>query len=183
LYRIRSRKVRIGQTRLRYVKYAVLAVLVILMPLLVRDTYGVGDPWFCKLVCPAGTLEAALPLMALNASLRDAAGWLFAWKLALLAATVASSVVVYRPFCRFVCPLGAIYGLFNRISFVQLTLNENTCTHCGACAAVCKMGVDPSVHATDPECIRCSDCVAVCPVHALSLGLPSVQPQRTTVTD
>jgi len=62
-------------------------------------------------------------------------------------------------------------------------LNEHTCTHCGACAAVCRMGVDPSVHPTDPECIRCSDCVAVCPVHALSLGLPSVQPQRTTVTD
>ncbi len=52
------------------------------------------------------------------------AGWLFAWKLTLLATTVASSVVVYRPFCRFVCPLGAIYGLLNRISFVQLTFKE-----------------------------------------------------------
>jgi len=133
LYRIRSRKVRIGPTRLRYLKYAVLAILVVLMPLLVRDRFGVGDPWFCKLICPAGTLEAALPLLALNASLRDAAGWLFVWKASILVATVVASVVVYRPFCRFVCPLGAIYGLFNRISFVQLTLNEDTCTHCGVC--------------------------------------------------
>ncbi len=183
LYRIRSRKVRIGPTPLRCLKYAVLAVLVILMPLLTRDVFGVGDPWFCKLVCPAGTLEAAVPLMALNASLRGAAGWLFAWKLTLLTATIVSSVVIYRPFCRFVCPLGAIYGLFNRLSFVQLTFKEDTCTHCGACTAVCKMGVDPSVSATDPECIRCGDCVAVCPVHALSLGLPPVQRQRTTITD
>jgi polyferredoxin len=183
LYRIHSRKVRVGPTPLRYLKYAVLIILVILMPLLIRDVFGVGDPWFCKLVCPAGTLEAALPLMALNASLRGAAGWLFAWKLTLLAATVASSVVIYRPFCRFVCPLGAIYGLLNRISFVQLTFKESTCTHCGACKAVCRMGVDPSVSTTDPECIRCGDCVAICPVHALSLGMPSSQPKKSPVTD
>jgi ferredoxin-type protein NapH len=178
LYRIRSRKVRIGPTPLRFLKYAMLAVLVIAMPLLVRDRFGIGDPWFCKLVCPAGTLEAAVPLLALNASLRSAAGWLFAWKAALLAVTVTASVVVYRPFCRFVCPLGAIYGLFNRVSFVQLTCDHIVCTDCGACADVCKVGVDPSVQATDPECIRCGDCVTVCPVHALELGLPSIQRQR-----
>jgi ferredoxin-type protein NapH len=178
LYRIRSRKVRIGPTPLRFLKYAMLAVLVIAMPLLVRDRFGIGDPWFCKLVCPAGTLEAAVPLLALNASLRSAAGWLFAWKAALLAVTVTASVVVCRPFCRFVCPLGAIYGLLNRISFVQLTCDHTVCTDCGACADVCKVGVDPSVQATDPECIRCGDCVTVCPVHALELGLPSIQRQR-----
>jgi polyferredoxin len=96
---------------------------------------------------------------------------------------VVVSVVAYRPFCRFVCPLGAIYGLLNRISFVQLTLNEDICTHCGVCTDVCKMGVDPSVDATDPECIRCNDCVAVCPVHALSLGLPFGQRKQRATTD
>ncbi|HOV51232.1 MAG TPA: 4Fe-4S binding protein, partial [Candidatus Cryosericum sp.] len=57
LYRVPSRKVRIGPTRLRFLKYAVLAVLVIAMPILLRSG-AVGTPWFCKLVCPAGTLEA-----------------------------------------------------------------------------------------------------------------------------
>jgi polyferredoxin len=183
LYRIRSRKVRIGPTPLRFLKYVVLGVLVIAMPLLVRDRYGIGDPWFCKLVCPAGTLEAAVPLLALDASLRSAIGWLFGWKAALLAATVVASVVVFRPFCRFVCPLGAVYGLLNRISLVQLTCNHRTCISCGKCADVCKLGVDPSVHAGDPECIRCSDCVAVCPVHALTLGLPAARSTKTTIPD
>lgn len=173
LYRIHSHKVHIGPTRLRYLKYAILVVLVILMPMLIRDSYGVGDPWFCKLVCPAGTLEAALPLMAVDASLRGAAGWLFLWKLSLLAGTVAASVVIYRPFCRFVCPLGAVYGVFNPVSVVQLSLDKTKCTHCGMCAAVCKMGVDPSVNPTSAECIRCGDCVAVCPEDALALGLPA----------
>ncbi len=172
LYRIHSRKVHIGPTRLRYLKYAVLVILVILMPMLVRDQYGIGDPWFCKLVCPAGTLEAALPLMAVDASLRGAAGWLFLWKLTVLGGTIAASVVIYRPFCRFVCPLGAIYGMFNRVSVVQLSLEKDKCTRCGKCAAVCKMGVDPSLNPTSAECIRCGDCVAVCQEDALSLGLP-----------
>jgi len=176
LYRIRSRKAHIGPTRLRYVKYAVLAVLVVAMPLLVRDRYGVGDPWFCKLICPAGTLEAALPLLALNESLRSSAGWLFAWKAVVLAATMASSVVVYRPFCRFACPLGAVYGLFNKVSFVQLACDRTACIHCGRCAAVCRMGVDPSVRPADPECVRCGDCTSVCPAHALTLGLPARKP-------
>jgi len=173
LYRIHSRKVRIGPTRLRYLKYAVLAVLVIALPILLRNGAGVGSPWYCKLVCPAGTLEAALPLLALDASLRSAAGWLFVWKLLVLAGTMLTSVFVYRPFCRFVCPLGAIYGLFNRFSWVQLSCDKGTCISCGRCARVCRMGVDPSRDPTSPECIRCGDCVQVCPVDALRLGLPA----------
>ena len=173
LYRIHSRKVRIGPTRLRYLKYAVLAVLVIALPILLRNGAGVGSPWYCKLVCPVGTLEAALPLLALDASLRSAAGWLFVWKLLVLAGTMLTSVFVYRPFCRFVCPLGAIYGLFNRFSWVQLSCDKGTCISCGRCARVCRMGVDPSRDPTSPECIRCGDCVQVCPVDALRLGLPA----------
>ena len=183
LHRIHSRKARIGPTPLRFLKYIVLGVLVIAMPLLVRDRNGIGDPWFCKLVCPAGTLEAAVPLLALNASLRSAVGWLFGWKAGILVLTIVASVVVFRPFCRFVCPLGAIYGLFNRLSFVQLTCNHQTCIKCGKCADVCKLGVDPSVHTDDPECIRCSDCVAVCPVRALELGLPTTRSRKTTGPD
>ena len=183
LYRIRSRKVRVGPTRLRYLKYVVLGVLVIALPVLLRSSAGVGSPWFCKLVCPAGTLEAALPLLALDASLRGAAGLLFAWKLLVLAGTMLTSVFVYRPFCRFVCPLGAVYGLFNRFSWVQLSCDRGRCTSCGRCAEVCRMGVDPSRDPASPECIRCGDCVRACPVQALTLGLPAPRRSRAPARD
>ena len=57
---------------------------------------------------PGGYTQAGVPLVSLNESLRQAAGLLFDWKMLLLAITVISSVFIYRPFCRFICPLGAI---------------------------------------------------------------------------
>ncbi len=49
----------------------------------------------------------------INPTLRAAAGWLFSWKTLLLVAIVLLSIRYYRPFCKYLCPLGALYGLFN----------------------------------------------------------------------
>ena len=155
---------------MRYTKYAVLLFLVILLPMFVRGPYGVGDPWFCKYLCPAGTLEGGIPLLIANESLRAMAGALFSWKAAVLAAVLIFSVLIYRPFCKYLCPLGAIYGLLNRLSFYQLRVDENRCTRCGACERSCGMGVEILKNINSAECIRCGKCKAVCPNGAISSG-------------
>ena len=65
---------------LRYLKYAVLLVMVVLLPLLAVNELGMGDPFFCKYLCPQGVLEGAIPLSLTNAGIRAALGKLFTWK-------------------------------------------------------------------------------------------------------
>lgn len=156
-----------GDAALRYVKYGVLVVFVILLPMYATDIVGQGAPYFCKWICPAGTLEAGWPMVALNEGLRDAVGWLYAWKNVILAVTLAAAVIVYRPFCRYVCPLGAIYGCFNRVSMYRFTWNAETCIQCGKCEKACRMHIDPVKKPNSAECIRCGRCLAVCPTGAL----------------
>lgn len=98
---------RVGEY-LKYIKYLVLLVFVLLLPALLVNEAGLGDPFFCKYICPAGTLEGGVPLLLLNESLREAAGYLLAWKLSLALLIVIASMLVFRPFCRFLCPLGAV---------------------------------------------------------------------------
>ncbi|NLG24275.1 MAG: 4Fe-4S binding protein [Clostridiales bacterium] len=167
-----------GDRALRLLKYAVLAVFVILLPLFFVRPGGASAPFFCQYVCPAGMLEGGLPLVAVNQPLRAAVGWLYAWKGFLLGAVVLLSVVIHRPFCKYLCPLGAIYALANPISLHRLHLNKSACVHCGKCSRACGMGVDPSVRPASTECVRCGDCVAVCPTGALRLGFPARQPHE-----
>jgi polyferredoxin len=155
---------------LRCIKYLLLAAFVIAFPLLTKGDLGVGSPAFCKYICPAGTLTAGLPLTAANPPLRDAIGGLFALKGAVAFAVLLGCLRTYRFFCKFLCPLGAFYGLFNKIAFYQIRLEKERCVHCGACSRVCKMDVDPSRTPASPECIRCGDCVKVCRFSALSAG-------------
>ncbi len=156
-----------GDKLLRKLKYIILVVFVILLPMFLVDILGQGAPYFCKLICPVGTLEGGIPLVLLNHSMRGAIGWLYTWKNVILIITIVLSVIIYRPFCKYLCPLGAIYSVFNPISVFRYRLDKEKCIHCGACAAVCKMQVDPVKNANDLECIRCGNCKKACPVKAI----------------
>ena len=118
---------------LRYLKYAVLLVMVVLLPLLAVNELGMGDPFFCKYLCPQGVLEGALPLSLTNAGIRAALGKLFTWKACILLAVIMGSVVFYRPFCKWLCPLGAFYALLNKVSLFQMRVDTHKCVSCGAC--------------------------------------------------
>lgn len=151
---------------LSYLKYVVLGVFVVLIPLwYVSRHYPV--PAFCKYICPAGTFEGAIGLLAnpVNADKFSMLNILFTRKFVIMVLLFGASVFIYRAFCRFLCPLGAIYGLFAKINLVGVKVEESKCTHCGICVGRCKMDIR---HVGDHECIHCAGCVGVCPTAAIS---------------
>ncbi len=154
---------------LKYLKYVILLVFVILLPLFAVDIVGQGKPWFCKVICPSGTLFGALPLLGANESLRAAAGRLFLWKGFILAAVIVLSVMFYRPFCRYLCPLGAVYGFFNPISLYRYEINEAKCIRCGKCRDACGFSIKTFETPNSQECIRCGMCVGACPTDAIDV--------------
>ena len=151
--------------KLTYLKYVIAVIFVVLLPVYFWWADGVGAPAFCKYICPAGTLEAGLPLLALNENLRSGIGLLFGWKFLLMAVILGACVFIYRPFCRFLCPLGAWYGLFNRLSLFGIRVDAAKCTNCNACVKVCKMDCQK---VGDRECINCGECKKYCPTGAIS---------------
>ncbi|MDE6411713.1 MAG: redoxin domain-containing protein [Clostridia bacterium] len=167
LYKIRTPKLKKSRvTRVfSYLKYVILAVLVIAIPL-AYAVWSTPLPGFCKTICPAGTFGGAV-LMLINPNKADQfanLGPLFTWKFCLMVALIAAAIFIYRFFCRFFCPLGAIYGFFNRIALLGVKVDKDNCIECGKCVAVCKMDVK---RVGDHECINCGECIAVCPTKAI----------------
>jgi polyferredoxin len=175
LHKIPSPKYRVPRV-LRFGKFFFLAVFVILLPLLAVDEFGAGSTWFCKYVCPAGTLEAGLPMLILQPSLRSGLGFIFLNKLVIMLGFVVWSVVASRPFCRVACPLGAFYALFSRVRMVRLRWDRDNCVRCGACHPVCPMGVKFDESPDDMDCITCMKCMTkACRFDAIYLevgGIP-----------
>lgn len=168
-----------GERGLRFLRFFFLAVFVILLPMTVADAVGVGEPWFCKYICPAGTLEGGIPLVLLNEGLRRAVGFLYTWKLLILAVVLLLSVILFRPFCRYICPLGALYGLFHKVSFCRFKVDEAKCTKCGACQMVCGLDIPVWQKPNSIDCIRCGECKKVCPTGAIT-NMFELKPHKKT---
>ena len=168
LHKIPTKKLSTKKLKpLTYLKYVILAVMVVLLPAIIVSDVGIGDPFFCKYLCPQGVLEGAIPLSAVNAGIRAALGSLFTWKLTVLLTVVVLSVLFFRPFCKWICPLGAFYALLNKVSLFQMKVDKNKCVSCGKCARVCKMDVDVTKTPNHTECIRCGMCISTCPTDAV----------------
>ena len=168
LYKIKTPKLKKNRfTRvLSYFKYVLLVFLVVIVPIL----YGLRNvplPGFCKYVCPAGTIEGAFGLLSNKVNEGELArlGPLFTWKFAIAVSVIVGSVFIFRMFCRFICPLGALYGLFNKFAILGIKLEKPKCVDCGLCISKCKMDIR---EVGDHECINCGECVSVCPTKASS---------------
>ena len=153
-----------AERALRLIKYAVLAAFVVFLPYMGYLRSGAAGLAFCALICPVGVLQAGIPLVVANPALREAAGGLFAWKAALLAAFALAALLAFRPFCKYACPLGAVYSLFNRVALFGVQVDCGKCDSCGKCAASCKMRARA---VNSAECIRCGECASVCPRGAI----------------
>jgi ferredoxin-type protein NapH len=164
VYKLPTPKLRLPN-RFNWTRYVALAVLTVVIPFITRE------PWFCKL-CPAGTLEAGIPVVLLDMGVRHLVGALYWIKLGILAAFLAWMSATRRPFCRWMCPLGALWSPFNPVSSFRLEVDQETCIRCDRCQAVCPVDICVYEDPGSGACIRCLQCVRVCPVDCISVTSP-----------
>jgi len=166
LGRITDRKIRMPHF-LEYGKYAVLVLMVVVLPPLVKE------PFFCTL-CPAGSLEAGIPIVtgawfdvhfgsheifSPSAGILDMIGWWFWFKIGLLVLVIAGAVYIKRPFCRIACPLGALLGLFNRISlFIHPRSDTRDSAHPRYYLKNCPVDIAHPDNVDSSSCIKCREC-------------------------
>lgn len=168
IYKIKSKKISTERYRyLKYLKYLILLIVVWMMPVFFQDEFGATIPYFCKYICPQGILEGGIPLSIANPAIRSSLGNLFILKSTILVVFVVLSIFMYRPFCKFICPLGAFYSIFNKFSFFKYEVKKDKCIDCGKCKKVCDMDVYMKNSQDNLECIRCDKCRKVCPTGAI----------------
>jgi ferredoxin-type protein NapH len=156
---------------LNYGKYLILAFMIFILPAFILDASGLGQVWFCKYLCPAGTLEAAVPLVILKPFLRSSIGSLFFLKLVILIFLLGLMLISRRPFCRTLCPLGGFYALFNKVSALRMQWDSKACTHCEKCFKICPMELKFYEGDNQANCIRCFKCKESCAFGAIRIGV------------
>ena len=137
-----------------FLRYLVLLVFVLAIPFF----YGEGHPLFFCSLCPAGALEAAVPYTATLAVAGEELVWPSLAKTVILLLILIAMFFQWRPWCTLFCPLGAIYGLFNRVSVFFVRFRPQRCDDCDLCRKLCHYRARSERRADDLRCIRCLDC-------------------------
>jgi len=171
LYKFPAPKVDFTQkfSPLKKLKWGVLVLLCLTLPLTALNSLGYGEPWFCKYLCPAGTLEAGITHLFIMPSLFTLVGTTFFIKVFFLLLILMLCIMENRFFCKTLCPLGLIYGIFNKFSLITLTIDKEKCNACGLCQKVCPVKLNPLEGLDSIECIRCLNCLKVCPKKAIKV--------------
>ena len=133
----------------RYLKYAVLAVVVVFSVILGELVFRPYDPWVTWQHLTSVELFSE-----------------FLFGLAILAVSLGASLLYDRFFCKYLCPLGAFVAIPAKAGYFRVTRNAETCIDCGACTRVCPVNIPVAVlpSVTSAECINCNLCVNACPV-------------------
>jgi len=145
-----------------HLRYVVLIGLVLIVPYF----WGIEHPIAICNVCPAGGLEAAVPNIVTQATTGQEITWPNPIKLTVMALFVITIFFAHRPWCQMLCPLGVIFGLFNRASAFFLRFHPTACNSCKICHDKCKFGDQPEKQINASNCIRCLECTK-CPPDAL----------------
>ncbi len=151
LYKAPVKGLRISDTdsRLRYLGYGVLALLLYISYEGVKILMGYPITGFWSIAVAYGR-EAAILLAAATII------------------TLATSIFIYRPWCRFICPLGTILRTFNRFSLLSLRVEPERCKAC-SCTMSCPQGFNTPPASGD--CIRCLSCYFTCRGGGIQLAL------------
>ena len=107
--------------RLSYLKYILFAVFIVAVPF---GFYlgGKRALAFCQYVCPNMPFSNFFMTLATGGAIRPY--MIYNYRFLILAAVILLSVFMFRPFCRFICPLGAFYGLFNKAALLSVKVDD-----------------------------------------------------------
>jgi polyferredoxin len=135
---------------LRYLKYIILLLTLIFAWSTAGLWVSPYDPWstYAHISEGIGTILAESPI-----------------GLILLILTVIGSILYDRFFCKYLCPMGAFYGILSRFSFTKIVRNEDKCINCKICDKKCPVNLQVSNCSVikSPECINCQSCILSCP--------------------
>jgi len=161
IQRIRGRQNLVDLPRIPWMKFLVLGIVLLL-------AWIAADTLFCK-ICPAGSLFAAIPHRFISTELSF--GRFFYIHLLTLAIAIIAFILIARFWCRYLCPLGAIFGAFNPVSILKVRLDFSKCTNCKQCLEICPANIkEPEEIENSTDCIRCGKCVEFCKDNALSIS-------------
>ena len=174
LYKIKTKKINKNKItkKLTYIKYFILIFMCIF------GTYIFIMPLFCKYICPQGTLEGGLYFYIFDKNIKNAVGGLFSCKCIVLCIILVGSIFMFRFFCRFMCPLGLIYGFFNKISLCGIRVDEKICTECKKCIINCHMDIKKI---GDVECINCGECINICDKKAIFYNYIKINKEKCKI--
>lgn len=103
---------------------------------------------------------------------------------AVLGFVVITALFSKGRWCRYLCPLGAFFGLVSKIGFFKLKRDKITCTGCGSCNRSCpaNLNIKDAPQIKDADCISCMNCVTVCPHTSLTIHVLGKDIKKQTFT-
>lgn len=134
---------------LKYLKYIILLFIIAFMWTLGTNAFSSSSPW------DAFAEITQFPEVINNYSIG----------FALLILIMIGAFFIERFFCRYLCPLGALFSIISKIRIFKISKPNDKCGKCRLCTFKCSMGIDlyKMDSVKNGECINCLKCVEVCP--------------------
>ncbi len=155
LFRFKTKKFKINRN-LSYLPVFSLIFSVIIF------SYLSSQAWFSRYLCPIGTIQASIPWVILDEGIRNNIGGVFIYKIFFLIFLILMCIFVFRFFCRVLCPLGFVLGVFNKVAFLKIRYFGENCDRCTNCKDICPVELKIPEEVNNFQCIRCMNCVNIC---------------------